>query len=71
MVGVILIISDSLRADFLECYGSQNIRTPNIDRLAEESAVFDRNYIASYPTVPHRLDIWTGKYTFHLKDGNL
>ena len=67
MVGVILVISDSLRADFLECYGSQNIRTPNIDRLAEESAVFDRNYIASYPTVPHRLDIWTGKYNFPFK----
>ena len=67
LVGVILIISDSLRADFLGCYGSRDIRTPNIDRLARESAVFDRNYIASYPTVPNRLDIWTGKYNFPFK----
>jgi len=62
--GVILVISDSLRADHLECYGSEKIHTPNIDKFAKESTLFERAYAASYPTIPNRLDIWTGRYNF-------
>ena len=54
-MNVILVMSDSLRADHLGCYGATDVRTPNLDKFAEESAVFDRAYIASYPTTPNRL----------------
>ena len=36
------------------------IKTPNIDRLAAKSVLFDRVFTASYPTIPHRTDVMTG-----------
>jgi arylsulfatase A-like enzyme len=39
-------------------------RTPNLNRLAVEGTVFERSYAASYPTVPNRHDLHTGRYTF-------
>jgi len=63
-MNVIFILSDSLRRDHVGCYGAKDIHTPCIDRLAKESAVFDRAYIASYPTVPNRHDLIIGDCTF-------
>ena len=60
----VMIISDTLRRDHLGCYGNDWISTPNIDRFASRSVVFDRAYAASFPTVPHRHDVLTGRYTF-------
>ena len=59
----IVIISDTLRRDHLGCYGNEWISTPNIDRFAERSLVLDRAYSASFPTVPHRRDVMTGRFT--------
>jgi len=67
-MNIILIVSDTFRRDYLGCYGNDWIRTPNIDRLAEESIIFDRAYAASFPTVPHRRDLVTGRYTFTYSD---
>jgi len=33
-------MADSLRADHLGCYGSREVNTPNIDKLAEEGILF-------------------------------
>ena len=60
----ILIVSDTLRRDFLGVYGNKWISTPNIDKLGKISFVFDHAYCASFPTVPARRDILLGKYTF-------
>jgi arylsulfatase A-like enzyme len=60
----IIIISDSLRRDFLGCYGNRTISTPNIDKFSNISLVFDKAYIGSFPTVPARHEILTGKFTF-------
>ncbi len=67
-MNIILVISDTFRRDHLGCYGNRWIKTPNIDRLAAESVVFDRAYAASFPTVPNRKDVVTGKYTFTYTD---
>jgi len=67
-VNVILIISDTLRYDYLGCYGNKRISTPNLDAFAKEATVFERAYAASFPTVPHRHDIYTGRYTFTYAD---
>lgn len=38
---VILIIVDTLRADHLGCYGYSRVTSPNIDRFAADSVVFE------------------------------
>jgi len=63
-MNVVFIVSDTLRRDHLGCYGNKEIRTPNIDRLAEKSIVFDNAYCGSFPTMPYRADIFTGRWTF-------
>lgn len=60
----IVIVSDTLRRDFLGCYGGTEADTRHIDAFAGQSVIFDRAYSASFPTVPHRRDVMTGKYTF-------
>jgi arylsulfatase A-like enzyme len=62
-MNIILIISDTLRRDHLGCYGNEWIRTPNLDRFAAESTVFEDAYEASFPTMPTRADHFTGKLT--------
>lgn len=63
-MNVIVIINDSLRWDHLGCYGNSWIKTPNIDTLAGESAVFDYFYPEGLPTVPCRTTFFTGRFTF-------
>jgi len=60
----ILIVSDTFRRDHLGCYGNDWISTPHLDRFAQKAIVFDRAYAASFPTVPNRRDVFTGRYTF-------
>jgi arylsulfatase A-like enzyme len=63
-MNVILIISDTFRRDHLGCYGNPWIRTPNLDRLAAASFVFDNAWVASFPTLPNRYDVMTGRFGF-------
>lgn len=65
----IFIVSDSFRFDNLACYTGKRprfrtklreVETPNLDRLASISTVFDHAYLGSYPTVPNRKDVFTG-----------
>ena len=60
---VIFIVSDTLRRDHLGCYGNAWIKTPNLDKFASMSVVFDRAYLHNFPTVPARTDFYTGRYT--------
>ena len=56
----IFIMADSFRRDHLGTYGNPWIRTPNLDRLAEMSVVFDQHYVGSFPTGPNRRDLHLG-----------
>src|SRR5215475_226898 len=58
-----MIVSDTVRWDMLG-YNGGHVRTPNLDRLAARSMVFDRYYASSFPTVPARYDYLTGKPAF-------
>ncbi|MCD6166571.1 sulfatase-like hydrolase/transferase, partial [bacterium] len=40
-MNIILIVSDTFRRDHLGCYGNTWISTPNLDKLARDSVVFD------------------------------
>ncbi|HEY7161425.1 MAG TPA: sulfatase-like hydrolase/transferase, partial [Acidobacteriota bacterium] len=57
---LVLVTIDTLRADHLPAYGYSKIRTPNLDRLANESFVFE-DVIAQVPmTLPSHTCILTG-----------
>jgi arylsulfatase A-like enzyme/Flp pilus assembly protein TadD len=59
---VVVVTIDTLRADHLGCYGYKQIRTPNIDALAAESARFERAYTPVPVTLPAHTAIFTGTY---------
>ena len=60
-MNIILLIIDTLRYDFVGANGNEAIETPNLDHLAAESVVFDRAFAASFPTIPFRTDLMTGR----------
>ncbi len=61
---VVLIVIDTLRRDALSCYGSREVRTPSIDRLAEEGALFESAVTAATVTFPSICSIMTGRYPY-------
>lgn len=59
-LNVLLISIDTLRADALGVYGNQNIKTPNIDSIGRDGALF-RNTVSHVPlTLPSHACILTG-----------
>jgi len=63
-MNVVLVNSDTFRRDNLSCYGGSKVKTPRLDRFAETSYVFDNFYLGSFPTVPNRLDMMSGRFSF-------
>ena len=63
-MNVICIMLDSLRTDYVGAYmdGNAKAETPNMDRFAEEAVVFDKAYVGSFPTLPCRRDLFTGRW---------
>ncbi|NPV54248.1 MAG: sulfatase-like hydrolase/transferase [Firmicutes bacterium] len=60
----IVVLIDTLRRDHLGFYGNKWIQTPNLDRFAARSVVFDNAYVGSYPCMPARRELFTGRYEF-------
>lgn len=61
----IVILMDSLNRNMLKVYNSASwVKTPNIDRLASKSVVFDNHWLGSAPCMPARRDIFTGRLNF-------
>jgi arylsulfatase A-like enzyme len=59
---ILFMITDAQRADHLGCAGNPNLKTPNIDRLAQESVRFT-NYFCTNPIcMPNRATLITGLY---------
>ena len=60
---IVFILLDNLGQEWLGCYGSEEKRTPNIDRLAEDGVRFRHCYT---PVVcgPSRSSLLTGRYPF-------
>ncbi|MCP4609254.1 MAG: sulfatase-like hydrolase/transferase, partial [Planctomycetes bacterium] len=62
---IIFILADDLGYSELGCYGQAKIRTPNIDKLAEEGMKFTQHYSGSPVCAPSRCTLLTGKHTGH------
>lgn len=59
---VVMIITDQQRADTMGCYGNPHIQTPNLNRLADQSFVFENAYVSQPICTPSRSTIMTGLY---------
>lgn len=59
---VVLIFSDDQGTLDLNCYGSKDLHTPNLDRLAREGVRFTQFYTASPVCSPSRAALLTGSY---------
>ena len=58
----VIIMNDTLRPDYLSAYGNDWVKTPNAEAFAKTAAVFDHAYVGSFPTIPNRTDLFTGRY---------
>ena len=59
---VVVITIDTLRADHVGCYGDKEIKTPNIDALAQEGIRFERAFTPVPVTLPAHTALFTGTY---------
>ena len=66
-LNLIEICVDTWGTHFLGCYGNEWIKTPNVDRLASKSAVFEHCYPETLPTIPTRRVLYTGRRIFPTK----
>ncbi len=69
---VLFVSIDDLRVD-LGCYGDEHIISPNIDKLAASSMVFDNAFCQEAVCTPSRVSVFTGKRpesigVIHLRD---
>lgn len=61
---VIFILADDMGRGMLSYYGQKIVKTPNIDRIAQEGVSFDRSYAGVY-CAPSRASLLTGYTNFN------
>ncbi len=62
---VLIVTSDTTRADHLGCYGYDRVETPVIDRLAREGVLCETAITPSPSTLPAHCSLLTGLYPAH------
>lgn len=61
-MNVLLITLDQFRGDTLGCAGHLLVRTPHLDRLAQQGVRLARHYSQGAPCSPGRASLYTGMY---------
>lgn len=64
---IIFVMADDMGYGDLSCYGQQHIKTPSIDRLAQEGMRFTSCYSGSTICAPSRSVLMTGQHTGHTR----
>ncbi len=59
---LLFLFTDEQRPDTLGAYGNPRIHTPNLDRLAAQSTLFDRAYVTQPVCTPSRCTLLTGLF---------
>lgn len=57
----LFITTDQHRADHVGCYGNKQVKTPNIDALAQQGRRFDRFHVATGVCMSNRASLMTGR----------
>ena len=58
---IVFILSDDHSAPYLGCYGNKDLKTLNIDRIANQGIRFNHAYTTAPQCVPSRASIMTGR----------
>lgn len=66
---IIHIVMDDVGYDDLSCFGSPDIKTPNIDALAENGMKFTEFYAPHGTSTPSRASLLTGRYAPRVNEG--
>jgi arylsulfatase A-like enzyme len=62
-MNIILLISDTFRYDNLfDRSKTMPVRTPELDKFSERAVSLSNLWVSSFPTIPHRTDVTTGRY---------
>lgn len=61
-MNVLLIYADDLGFGDLECYGAENVLTPNVNRLARGGLRFTNAHSVASTSTPSRYSLLTGEY---------
>jgi len=59
---ILMLMTDSLRAECLGCYGNPVIRTPHLDALAGQGVRFTHTFSQHTVCMPTRATLMTGRY---------
>lgn len=59
---LLLIVADDMGYGDLSCYGSKQIQTPNLDRLASGGVLCTDGYVSGSVCAPSRAGLMTGRY---------
>ena len=66
---IVFIITDDMSWAHMGAYGSDEVDTPNLDRLAREGAIFENAFVSAPSCTPSRASILTGRNGFELEEG--
>lgn len=58
---ILIVLSDDHSVPHVGCYGSPNVKTPNLDRFASQGMRFNRAYTTSPQCAPSRASIFAGR----------
>ncbi len=59
---ILFIMFDQLRFDYLSCAGHPHLKTPHMDRVAQQGVRFSRCYVQSPVCGSSRMSFYTGRY---------
>ena len=68
---IIIIYADDLGLGDVSSYGSTELLTPNIDRIASEGIRFTNGYASSPTCTPSRYALLSGTYPFRKKNAQI
>ena len=59
---IVILLTDDQGYGDMKCYGSPNLQTPNLDKLAAEGTRFTNFYAGAAASTPSRAALLTGRY---------